>query len=78
MKSKYNLEYLDLKTLSEKSTIPVPTLRDFIKDGLPHYKFKRKTRVKPEEFIEWMKRFQKNSVDNQLDFKEFLNNTLST
>ena len=49
------MKFLTLKKLSEEKGIPVSTLREFIKKGLPHYKSPggRKIRVGDEEFDHW-------------------------
>lgn len=47
--------YFDLKGLSAYSSLAVPTLRDYIKDGaLPCFKAKGKILIKRSEFDEWM------------------------
>jgi excisionase family DNA binding protein len=75
------MKYLDLKELAEITTIPVPTLRQYIEAGLPCYRMSRKIRVKPEEFVEWMQQFRYNNSHNnnynQLDFSDFLDDTLA-
>jgi hypothetical protein len=49
------MKFLTLKKLSEEKSIPVSTLRECIKKGLPHYKSPggRKIRVSDEEFDHW-------------------------
>ena len=49
------MKYLPLKKLSEEKGIPVSTLRQFIREGLPHFKSEggRKIRVCDEEFDAW-------------------------
>ena len=51
-------QYLDLKKLSRYSCLAVPTLRDYLKVGLPHYKLKGKVLVKRSEFDRWMQSFK--------------------
>jgi len=52
-------KYLDLKNLSEYSSLGVATLRDHIRtEGLPHYKVKGKILVKQSEFDEWLESFR--------------------
>jgi hypothetical protein len=49
--------YLDLKRLSIYSSLGVPTLRNYLKSGLPHYKLQGKILVKVEHFNLWMRQF---------------------
>ena len=49
--------YLDLRRLSEYSSISVRTLRDYLgdeMDPLPSYRVKKKILVRKAEFDEWM------------------------
>ena len=49
-------KYMDLKGLSEYSSLKIPTLRDRLRDvdPLPHFKVKGKILVKKSEFDTWM------------------------
>ena len=49
------MKFLTLKNLSEEKGIPVSTLRECIRKGLPHYKSEggRKIRVGDDEFDVW-------------------------
>ena len=50
---------LDLKNLSEYSSLGVPTLRDYLRSGgLPHFKLKGKILVKLSEFDAWLEAFR--------------------
>lgn len=52
-------QYLDLERLSDYSSLPIPTLRDYIRDlALPCYKPKGKLLVKRSEFDKWLSRFR--------------------
>ena len=52
-------KYFDLKSLSEYSSLRIPTLRDHIRsEGLPHFKVKGKILVKQSEFDEWLESFR--------------------
>lgn len=52
-------EYFDLKGLSTYSSLPVPTLRDYMKDcGLPCFKVRGKLLVKRSEFDVWLEGFR--------------------
>ena len=59
-------EYFDLKGLATYSSLPVPTLRDYVKGcGLPCFKIRGKLLVKKSEFDGWIESFR---VDhNRLD-----------
>ena len=59
---------LDLKGLSEHSSLGVPTLRDYLRSGgLPHYKLKGKILVRLAEFNNWLESYR-------VDTKPKLNN----
>lgn len=50
---------LDLKRLSEYSSLGIPTLRDYIRSaGLPHFKLKGKILVRTSEFDQWLESFR--------------------
>ena len=50
---------LDLKGLSEYSSLGIPTLRDYLRsNGLPHYKLKGKILVRMSEFDNWLEAFR--------------------
>jgi hypothetical protein len=53
------VEYLDLRGLSTYSSLAVPTLREYLRDGqFPYYKVKGKIVVKKSEFVSCMERFR--------------------
>jgi hypothetical protein len=59
---------LDLKGLSEHSSLGVPTLRDYLRSGgLPYFKLKGKILVRLSEFDQWLESFR-------VDTKQELNN----
>lgn len=62
---------LDLKGLSEFSSLGVPTLRDYLKaGGLPHFRLKGKILVRVSEFNDWLESFRvktKQELDNIVD-----------
>ena len=45
---------VDLKNLSKQFSISVPTLRKYLRQGMPHYNLGRKILVDPEEFHQWL------------------------
>ena len=50
---------LDLRGLSEYSSLGVPTLRDYLRSGgLPYFKLKGKILVRLSEFNAWMESFK--------------------
>ena len=53
VEKKKKMKYLDLKKLSKESCLSVFTLRQFIRDGLPHFRVGRKILVDPEEYQAW-------------------------
>ena len=54
-------QYFDLKGLSTYSSLPVPTLRDYLKGfGLPCFKVRGKLLVKKSEFDAWLEGFRVN------------------
>jgi hypothetical protein len=61
-----NDRYFDLKALSGYSCLGVPTLRDYLRGGLPHFKLKGKILVKRSEFDGWLESFRINK-DHELD-----------
>ena len=67
MNRQLNDIYLDLKRLSEYSSLSVRTLRDHISDcsnPLPHFRVKGKILVRQSEFDKWTEGFRgKSSVD---------------
>ena len=69
-------KYLDLKSLSEYSSLGVPTLRDYIRsEGLPHYKPKGKLLVKKSEFDAWMESFR---VDTNCQLKGVVDSVIDS
>lgn len=58
-------QYFDLKSLSSYSCLGVPTLRDYMREGLPHFKLKGKILVKRSEFDGWLESFRINK-DHEL------------
>jgi len=59
-------KYLTLKGLAGYSSIPVATIRDYLRrDGLPHYRLRGKILVKLSEFEKWMEQFRVAGEDLQ-------------
>jgi hypothetical protein len=73
------MKFLTLKKLSEEKSIPVSTLRECIKKGLPHYKSLggRKIRVGDEEFDVWYREnYRATSVRDNGDFDRIVEEAL--
>jgi len=73
------MKYLPLKKLSEEKGIPVSTLRECIRKGLPHYKSPggRKIRVGDEEFDHWYrKHYRATAVRNTGDLDRIVEDAL--
>ena len=51
-------EYFDLKSLSEYSSLAIPTLRDYLKIGLPHFRLKGKILVRRSDFDTWIEHYR--------------------
>ena len=48
------MKYLTVKKLAAEKSLPVSSIRSFIKTGLPHYRpGPKKILVNPEEFDQW-------------------------
>jgi hypothetical protein len=63
-------KYFDLKSLSEYSSLGVPTLRDYIRsEGLPCFKVKGKILVRQSEFDGWLESFR---VDTNCQLREHI------
>ncbi len=71
--------FIDLKTLSKLNSISVSNLRQLIKQGLPHYKVKRKILVDPDEFYLWFEqKFKvKNSIPDDVRIDKIVEETLA-
>jgi excisionase family DNA binding protein len=66
--------YLDLRGLSTYSSLAVPTLRDYLKEGgLPHYKLRGKIIVKKSEFDSWLENYR---VDKRQDLEDIVNDAI--
>jgi hypothetical protein len=68
------VEYLDLRGLSVYSSLAVPTLRDYLREGrLPHYKLKGKIIVKKSEFNSWLENYR---VDKHEDLDDLVDDVV--
>lgn len=66
--------YLDLRRLSVYSSLGVPTLRGYLKSGLPHYKLQGKILVRVEHFDKWIEQFL---VNKKQDLTQIVDSVLS-
>jgi hypothetical protein len=68
-----------LKDLSAEKNIPVSTLRNFIREGMPHFRTGRKIYVSPDEFDSWFDtRFRVVNDKQSQDLDSLINETLAT
>jgi len=67
--------YLDLRNLRAYSSLSVPTLRGYIKQGsLMYCKVRGKMLVRKSHFDEWMKRFE---VNRKEDLDDLVDDVIS-
>ena len=67
---------LDLKGLSEYSSLGIPTLRDYLRsNGLPHYKLKGKILVRLAEFNNWLESLR---VDTKPELNNLVDDVLKS
>ena len=57
-KEMIHMKLIDLKTLSERTSISVFTYRKYVKFGMPHYRVGRKILVDWHEIEVWFERFK--------------------
>ena len=70
-------QFFDLSALSAYSSLPVPTLRDYLKqDDLPHYKLRGKIIVRKSEFDEWLRQHRVDAGQVDYTTSELLYETL--
>jgi len=50
--------YLDLPSLAAYCCLAVPTLRDYLKRGMPYYRLRGKVLVNRGEFDAWLSQFK--------------------
>jgi len=68
-------QYFDLQGLCVYSSIPVSTLRDYLrKQNLPHFKTRGKILVKRSEFDTWLETYR---VNRAQDLKELTNSIMN-
>ena len=52
------MRLVDLKTLSEMTSLSIFTHRKYVKMGMPHFRAGRKILVNPDDFYEWFQQFK--------------------
>jgi excisionase family DNA binding protein len=68
--------YLDLRGLSRYSSLAVPTLRDYIRQGsLPHYRLRGKLLVRKSDFDAWIEQFK---VDEREDLDTLVEDVVAS
>ena len=75
-----NIEHyrlIDLKQLSAQLSLSVPTLRNLIKIGMPHYRIARKILLNPVEVFQWLERnFQRSQPGIARELDTIIDNAL--
>ena len=69
---------IDLKQLSARLSLSVPTLRNLKKRGMPHYSIDRKILVNPGEVFQWLeKNFKRPPHKNVGELDRIINHALA-
>ena len=68
---------IDLKQLSAQLSLSVPTLRNLIKIGMPHYRIARKILLNPVEVFQWLEiNFQRSQPRIDRDLNTIIDHVL--
>ena len=70
------MNLMDLKTLSERTSLSVFTYRKYVKRGMPHYRVGRKILVDWHEFEIWFAQFKAGGSRMQDDLGTLVDKTL--
>lgn len=70
------VQFLDLKSLAERSSLSVSTCRKLIRMGLPHYRVDRKILVDESEYLGWIQRFKINDQSDPTSLDHLIEQTL--
>ena len=70
------MKLVDLKALSERTSLSVYTHRKQVKLGMPHYRVGRKILVDPKEFEVWFQQFKAGAVPEPDNLGSFVDETL--
>ena len=62
------MQFVDLKTLAKQTSLSVPTLRKYLRQGMPHLRLEHKILVDPQEARQWLEaRFKVVARDEWID-----------
>jgi len=62
------MQLVDLKTLAKQISLSVPTLRKYLRQGMPHLHLEGKILVDPQEARQWLEdRFKVVATDEWID-----------
>ena len=75
VKPKLEDRYLDLQKLSDYASVAIPTLREHLKKGMPHFKLGGKILVRQSEFDDWVGGFR---VDVGRDLNELADDIIES
>ena len=71
------MNLIDLKTFGNELSLSVYTLRKLIREGMPHYRIKRKFLINRSEVEPWFARhFRQDADSNNDDFDKILQKAL--
>ena len=70
------MKLVDLKTLAERTSLSVFTIRKYGKLGMPHYRVGRKILVDPQEFEAWFQQFKFGSTPKKNNLAHLVDGAL--
>lgn len=68
-------QYFDLQGLSAYCSLKVPTLRDYLKRGLPYFRLKGKILIRKSEFDSWLENYR---VNKKQDIKNIVDGVMTS
>ena len=71
------MKLLDLKSLSERTSLSVFTYRKYIKLGMPHYRVGRKILIDLHEFESWFQQFKAGATQTSDSVGKLVDETLN-
>ena len=71
------MRLVDLKTLSEMTSLSIFTHRKYVKMGMPHFRAGRKILVNPDDFYEWFQQFKAEPDPHRDNLGQLVDETLS-
>ena len=66
------VEFFDLKGLSRYASLSIPTLKRYLRRGMPHFKIGRSVRVRRSEFEAWISQFRASGPSANLKARRVL------